>query len=172
MRTHYDVLGVDPGADAGEVRRAWIALARHHHPDRGGDPARMREVNEAWSVLGNAPARRNYDRSLGALAEPPPDPGPGRFDDTADHRFEHRFDDDEDDGTTFVAHPVRAPAPGLALVPPGLFVASIFLACFALVLDEPAVLGVAGSVFFLSCVSVAALALLSLRSPRRARPRR
>ena len=30
----YAVLGVDPGVDDGELRRAWLALVQSHHPDR------------------------------------------------------------------------------------------------------------------------------------------
>jgi DnaJ-domain-containing protein 1 len=72
-RTLYDVLGVVPTAAADEVRRAYLARARESHPDRYVDasPAqrnaaegRMREVNEAWRVLGNPRRRRRYDLEL------------------------------------------------------------------------------------------------------------
>lgn len=71
--TLYDVLGVSPGASGEEVRRAFVAMARRHHPDRhvGADDAtrraaerRMREVNDAWAVLGDPERRRRYDVSL------------------------------------------------------------------------------------------------------------
>lgn len=68
-RSPYEVLGVDPDADAATVRRAWVAAARRHHPDLAGDGAaareaaerRMQEVNEAWAVLGDPERRRRYD---------------------------------------------------------------------------------------------------------------
>lgn len=72
-RTHYQVLGVRPSASRDEIRRAHRQLAHLMHPDRlaGATPAeralaerRMREVNAAWTVLGDAGRRRDYDREL------------------------------------------------------------------------------------------------------------
>ena len=72
-RTLYDVLGVAPNADAGELRRAYVSRARDTHPDRYIDApsaerasaeSRMRELNEAWHVLGNPRRRRRYDLEL------------------------------------------------------------------------------------------------------------
>src|SRR3954447_1104018 len=59
--THYDVLGVAVGASRAEIHRAYLALARRHHPDAGGDEAAMRKVNEAWAVLSDNARRRRYD---------------------------------------------------------------------------------------------------------------
>ena len=75
MATHYTTLGVAPDAPASEIRRAYHAEARRWHPDRfadgrsgGADAAtaenRMREVNEAWHVLGDTRRRAAYDREL------------------------------------------------------------------------------------------------------------
>lgn len=70
--THYDTLGVEPGAPATEVRRAYVELARRNHPDLAGDDPvargiaerRMQDINQAWSVLGDASRRDTYDRDL------------------------------------------------------------------------------------------------------------
>ena len=58
--THYDVLGVDPTASAAEIRKAYLQLARDHHPDfhthgvrrlpagqRAGDAAHQRGLGGA-----------------------------------------------------------------------------------------------------------------------------
>ena len=49
--TPYEILGVSPSASPAEIRRAYLALARRHHPDAGGDVAQMRLLNEAWAAL-------------------------------------------------------------------------------------------------------------------------
>jgi hypothetical protein len=69
-RSLYEVLGVSTSAGGDEVRRAYLDRAREAHPDRHIDASgahradverRMREVNEAWRVLGNPRRRRRYD---------------------------------------------------------------------------------------------------------------
>ncbi len=68
--THYDVLGVVPTASAAEIRRAYLQLARDHHPDfhstssealRLANEREMQRINEAWTVLGDPDRRRAYD---------------------------------------------------------------------------------------------------------------
>ena len=56
------VLGVEPGASPDEIKAAWRALARRHHPDLiGDDPEtaqratrRMAEINTAYAALTRA----------------------------------------------------------------------------------------------------------------------
>jgi hypothetical protein len=70
--SHYDVLGVVPSADDATLRRAYLDLARRHHPDRaGGDAARMQAINQAWATLSDPARRAQYDRSLHRPASPP-----------------------------------------------------------------------------------------------------
>ena len=45
------VLGLEPGATAEQIKTRYRDLAREHHPDRGGDTARMAEINEAYETL-------------------------------------------------------------------------------------------------------------------------
>ncbi len=66
--THYEVLGVAESAGSDELRQAYLSQARRHHPDRQPDSAkrvaaevRMRDINQAWAVLGNPERRRMYD---------------------------------------------------------------------------------------------------------------
>jgi hypothetical protein len=48
----YRVLGLDPGATAEEVRRAYRERVKSVHPDReGGDEAEFKRVTEAYEVL-------------------------------------------------------------------------------------------------------------------------
>lgn len=68
--THYEVLGVRSDATQAEVRQAYLALARRHHPDRvspserARSENRMRVVNAAWAVLGDEQRRRRYDAEM------------------------------------------------------------------------------------------------------------
>lgn len=50
-RRHLDSLGLAHDADSETIRRQFKALAKQHHPDLGGNPERMRELNEAYSAL-------------------------------------------------------------------------------------------------------------------------
>ncbi|MBA3654644.1 MAG: DnaJ domain-containing protein [Actinobacteria bacterium] len=73
MTTHYDVLGVRSSADPEAVKRAYYRKARRFHPDAhagssaalvGEAQRAMAELNAAWSVLGDAVARAEYDNAL------------------------------------------------------------------------------------------------------------
>lgn len=44
----FEVLGLGPGASLADVRAARRRLAFESHPDRGGDPQRMQEINRAF----------------------------------------------------------------------------------------------------------------------------
>lgn len=77
MATHYKTLGVLADASVSDVRKAYHDQARKWHPDRfvGRAPLeakeaedRMRKLNEAWAVLGDAGNRKTYDRELSGLA--------------------------------------------------------------------------------------------------------
>ena len=68
FKDYYSALGVARGASEDEVRKAYRRLARKYHPDVSKEAdaeTRMREVNEAYDVLGDKEKRAAYD----ALAE-------------------------------------------------------------------------------------------------------
>jgi hypothetical protein len=51
-RSAYDVLGLEPDADLGEIDRAYKRLIKRYHPDRsGGDAARAADINRAYREL-------------------------------------------------------------------------------------------------------------------------
>lgn len=88
---HYEVLGVDPEASMGEIRAAYVALARENHPDRHVEDearrlraeTRMREINAAWAALGSVESRSAYDRSRLEAHRPPSRPRHANVDDAA-----------------------------------------------------------------------------------------
>ena len=65
-KNYYDVLGVDRGASAGEIKKAYYALAKKYHPDTNkGDEEtekRFQEVQKAYEVLRDAKTRGTYDQ--------------------------------------------------------------------------------------------------------------
>jgi DnaJ-class molecular chaperone len=67
---YYALLGLDPGANAAELRRAWRRLALRWHPDRAGPAATstFQKILAAYTVLSDPLARAAYDRRRGAPA--------------------------------------------------------------------------------------------------------
>lgn len=57
----YRVLGVDKSADAGSIKKKYRKLARELHPDRGGDPEKLMQVNGAYEIVGDEDKRKLYD---------------------------------------------------------------------------------------------------------------
>lgn len=62
---YYETLGVDRGADEGEIKKAFRHLARELHPDVNRDDPHAEEkfkaVAEAYEVLSDPERRRTYD---------------------------------------------------------------------------------------------------------------
>lgn len=61
-RDYYEVLGVGKDASADEIKKAYRRAAIEHHPDRGGDEAKFKELNEAYEILKDTDKRKRYDQ--------------------------------------------------------------------------------------------------------------
>lgn len=65
-RDYYEVLGIERGASADEIKKAYRRLARKHHPDVNQSNTeaedQFKEINEAYGVLSDPEKRGMYDR--------------------------------------------------------------------------------------------------------------
>jgi molecular chaperone DnaJ len=63
---YYEILGVARDASGDEIKQAYRALARRHHPDVAHDKSKaehhFKEINEAYEVLSDPNKRAQYDR--------------------------------------------------------------------------------------------------------------
>lgn len=59
----YDVLGVSKEATQKEIRKAYIQLSKEHHPDKGGNEEKFKEINAAHEILSDVSRRKIYDET-------------------------------------------------------------------------------------------------------------
>jgi curved DNA-binding protein len=81
FRDYYQILGVPRDETAENIKKAFRKLARKYHPDVSKEPdaeSRMKELNEAYTVLSDPEKRAAYDQlgrgyRPGQEFHPPPD---------------------------------------------------------------------------------------------------
>ncbi len=65
-RDYYEVLGIDKGASAADIKKAYRKQAKKYHPDVNTNnkeaEAKFKEVNEAYEVLSNQQKKAQYDQ--------------------------------------------------------------------------------------------------------------
>ena len=71
METYYSILSVSANATPGEIKRAYIRLARQYHPDRFLDEEEKKhahnqfsKITAAYRVLSDEKLKAEYDKSL------------------------------------------------------------------------------------------------------------
>jgi DnaJ family protein A protein 2 len=57
----YDILGVNKNATLDEIKKKFKKLAVTHHPDKGGDTEKFKEITKAYDILSNEEKRNHYD---------------------------------------------------------------------------------------------------------------
>jgi len=92
-KDYYAILGVDRGASADDIKKAYRKLARKYHPDVSKEPdaeEKFKEMAEAYETLKDPEKRAAYDQlgryTPGQEFQPPPDwgrhfAGAGTFED-------------------------------------------------------------------------------------------
>ncbi|MEE9258466.1 MAG: DnaJ C-terminal domain-containing protein [Nitrospinaceae bacterium] len=65
MKDYYNTLGIQRGASADEIKKAYRKLAMQYHPDRNKNNPKAEEkfkvISEAYAVLGEEKKRKQYD---------------------------------------------------------------------------------------------------------------
>lgn len=64
MKDYYATLRVHPSVSEEEIKEAYHRLVHKYHPDMGGNAEQFKELQEAYSVLGDPYKRGKYDTSL------------------------------------------------------------------------------------------------------------
>jgi len=58
----YETLEVDKNADHKEIKKAFRKLSRIHHPDKGGDQEKFKNISAAYEILSDPEKRKKYDK--------------------------------------------------------------------------------------------------------------
>lgn len=58
----YETLGVEKDATKAQIRKAYLKLSKTHHPDKGGDSHKFKEISSAYEVLSDEDKRKTYDK--------------------------------------------------------------------------------------------------------------
>ena len=61
-KNYYKILGVDKTATMSEIKSAYKKLCKIHHPDKGGDEEKFKEISQAYEILSDEDKKSQYDR--------------------------------------------------------------------------------------------------------------
>lgn len=76
-KSHYSILGVPKTASPSEIKKAYRKLALKHHPDKGGDEAKFKEISSAYEILSDDKKKDLYDQYGDIGTSPNFQPGSG-----------------------------------------------------------------------------------------------
>jgi curved DNA-binding protein len=61
---YYTTLGISKNASEAEIKAAYRKMAMKHHPDRGGDEKKFKEVNTAYETLSDPQKKQMIDMGV------------------------------------------------------------------------------------------------------------
>ncbi len=67
---YYAALGLRRGASDAEIKKAYRSMAMKHHPDRGGDEKKFKEISQAYEALSDPEKKRIVDLGGDPYAQP------------------------------------------------------------------------------------------------------
>lgn len=176
-RSHYEVLGCSAEDSVADLRRAYLRLARRHHPDfHSGSPLRVRReaeatmqrINEAWHEVSDPARRASYDAALNGQRGR----GGSGAASGAPHDVWHAFDDGPDtfDADDFDDTPVDGAStlpPLLTVMPILLLLAAALVLGAALLLDERSLVAAAALLAGVGVAGFVVVPLIALTRSRR-----
>jgi DnaJ family protein A protein 2 len=57
----YEKLSLDKGCSPEEIKKSYHKLSKVHHPDKGGNPEKFKEIQHAYEILSDDEKRQMYD---------------------------------------------------------------------------------------------------------------
>ena len=66
---YYSTLGLKRGASDADIKKAYRSMAMKHHPDRGGDEKKFKEVTEAYETLSDPQKKQMLDMGVDPNAQ-------------------------------------------------------------------------------------------------------
>lgn len=60
-KDYYKTLNINRNATQAEIKKAFRALSKKHHPDKGGDENTFKEISEAYDTLSSPEKKQKYD---------------------------------------------------------------------------------------------------------------
>jgi DnaJ family protein A protein 2 len=58
----YETLEIEKDATPKEIKKAYFRLSKLHHPDKGGDEHKFKEISAAYEILSDEEKRKAYDK--------------------------------------------------------------------------------------------------------------
>jgi DnaJ-class molecular chaperone len=66
---YYNTLGIQKNASEADIKAAYRKMAMKHHPDRGGDEKKFKEINEAYETLSDPQKKQMVDMGVDPKAQ-------------------------------------------------------------------------------------------------------